>query len=92
MMKELLKKASLTVATACLVAGGLVSVGLADNPTSMDRSPARVIIVDGQVDVDAGYQPHEMVVNGVRYVRANGRCPRGECSCLPAGAVHPLCP
>ena len=28
-MKELLKKASLTVATACLVAGGLVSVGWA---------------------------------------------------------------
>ena len=41
-MKQLLKKASLTVATACLVAAGLVSVGWAhsDGATKSDRRSA----------------------------------------------------
>ena len=75
-MKELLKKASLTVATACLVAGGLVSVGWADSDGS---SSQRVVMGPLHLSTSANSaekiekqepMPDELEINGQRYKKA----------------------
>ena len=71
-MKELLKKASLTVATACLVAGGLVSVGWAH---SGEGSSKRVAVFSTSANSAEKIEqqepmPDELEINGQRYQKA----------------------
>ena len=75
-MKKLLKKASLTVATACLVAGGLVSVGWAGSGESDFRGP-QVLAAPGNSAEKIEKQepmPDDLEINGQRYQKASGRC------------------
>ena len=69
-MKELLKKASLTVASACLVAGGLVSVGWAGHHTGESKSERIAVIIPSTSAENTEKQqamPDELEVNGEKY-------------------------
>ena len=73
-MKELLKKASLAVASMCLVAGGLVSVGFA---AGQEEKTERVVLSSYEqpkANEKQQAMPDELEVNGQKYkkVRALG--------------------
>ena len=80
-MKELLKKASLTVATACLIAGGLVSVGWAAS-TRSERAVPSCFSTSSELQGEEAGQPEEITVNGQVYRLASKRGPVG-----PSAAV-----
>ena len=67
-MKERFKKASLTVASACLVAGGLVSVGWAGHHEG--SKPSRIISISSPSAENTKKQqarPDELEINGQKY-------------------------
>ena len=68
-MKELLKKASLTVASACLIAGGLVSVGWAASNQSEQsaRYYKQNATSSEKKGEEAGPHPEDLTVNGVGF-------------------------
>ena len=65
-MKELLKKASLTVASACLIAGGLVSVGWAASNQSEQSASHQHATSSDKKREEAGL-PEEITVDGKAY-------------------------
>ena len=91
-MKELLKKASLTVATACLVAGGLVSVGWAGSGESDFRGP-QVLAAPGNSAEKIEKQepmPDDLEINGHKYKRVRVIHQDLLAPCM--GGVGPHCP
>jgi len=72
-MKEQLKKASLTVASACLIAGGLVSVGwAASNQSEQTASHQHATTSENKASVDGGLLS-VITVNGVEYHKVRAR-------------------
>ena len=76
MMKNLLKKASLTFASMCLVAGGLVSVGWAGQHAESSQSErlgfprqASAKCVEKQEPM-----PDELEINGQKYKKVRIQC------------------
>ena len=65
-MKELLKKASLTVASACLIAGGLVSMGWAASNQS-EQSASHQHATSSEKKQEGAGGNREITVNGQLY-------------------------
>ena len=74
-MKEVLKKASLTVASACLIAGGLVSVGWAASTQSEQSARVGFQAISSDNTGEAAGPPEEITVNGQVYRLVNSRRP-----------------
>ena len=88
-MKELLKKASLTVASACLIAGGLVSVGWAASNQS-EQSASHQNATMSEKGEEAGL-PKEITVNGQVYRQVTS-CGPGSSNSHIGCAGHGWCP
>jgi len=75
-MKELLKKASLTVASACLIAGGLVAVGWAGHHAGESKSERLRAMSFASAENTEKQQamPDELEVNGVKYKKVRIQC------------------
>ena len=84
-MKELLKKASLTVASACLIAGGLLSVGWAGSNQS-EQSARHQYATSSEKEREEAGHPKDITVNGERYSPVSGGG-RPHIGC----AWHPKC-
>jgi len=84
-MKELLKKASLTVASACLIAGGLASVGFAAGQDGTTERFAERAHLSISANEKQQAMPDELEVNGQKYKKivfdGCGRWP-AICTCL----------